>query len=363
MKNALSFDVAADKSGEPKWNQLFVLGRFFRQDFPKGIEFTTEVFESMVSNWVASGRPELAVDYFHWGASHITDVPIEGKVASGWITDVRINNGALEGLIKWTDKARRLIESGELRRFSPYFSMNAMNRTTGKEQGPTLMGGALLNDPFLESLPAVAASAVPPNAEPTGKTKEQEMNPKLKKAVCMAFGIAEDSTDEQIEMAALNWGTRVSPKQMSNGINTEALALAIEPVKQALAEANTKAIELTKKVEALESEKRDAQVVALAAKLVAEGRVVAAQRDIVAKMVAAVGIDEASKYFAAMPALDMKERGVPGKSESTPQDAVKAFSAAVSAAATEQNISRTQAHEFVMRTQPQLAAAAFGASK
>ena len=55
MKNALSFDVAADKSGEPKWNQLFVLGRFFRQDFPKGIEFTTEVFESMVSNWWPQG--------------------------------------------------------------------------------------------------------------------------------------------------------------------------------------------------------------------------------------------------------------------------------------------------------------------
>ena len=51
------------------------------------------------------------------------------------------------------------------------------------------------------------------------------MNPKLKKAVCMAFGIAEDSTDEQIEMAALNWGTRVPPKQMSNGINTEALVM------------------------------------------------------------------------------------------------------------------------------------------
>ena len=61
---------------------------------------------------------------------------------------MRINNGALEGLIKWTDKARRLIESGELRRFSPYFSMNAMNRTTGKEQGTHLDGGALLNDPF-----------------------------------------------------------------------------------------------------------------------------------------------------------------------------------------------------------------------
>jgi len=374
FKASLAKEVQA--AVEPKWNQLFVAGTFYRQDFPEGITLDVKAFEAMVENWKASGRPELCVDYFHWGGSNVTQVPIEDKVASGWIQRLRVRNGVLEGLIKWTDKARAKIEAEELKYFSPYFQMDALDRTSGKNQGPTLFGGGLLNDPFLTSLPAVAASAVQPTTPETAKTKEQQVNPKLMKAVCAAFGIAENATEDEImaaatklmappveekkeEVPAVTASATPEPiaASASMTVNSEAIALAVEPVRIALAAAVAQTKALGLKIEKLEGEKSEAKTVALTEKLFSQGRLLPANRDVVAKMVKAIGHEEAEKYFSAMPVVvDLKERGL-GPIEGTLGDgsAFKKFEAVIDGIAKENGIPRSAARELATSQHKQLA--------
>lgn len=382
FKNSLSKEISA--AAEPKWNQLFVQGTFYRQDFPEGITLDVKCFEAMVENWKAAGRPELCVDYFHWGASNVTQVPIEEKVASGWIKRLRVRNGVLEGLIAWTDKARAKIEAQELKYFSPYFQMDGLDRSTGKTQGPTLFGGGLLNDPFLTTLPAVAASAAPPTPE-TAKQQEQQVNPKLMKAVCAALGIPEASTEDEVIAAAMKLAAppvveekkeekkeevpaivaTVAPSatpapiaaSATATISSETLALAVEPVRIALAAAVAQTKELGLKIEKLEGEKAEAKTLALTEKLFSQGRLLPVNRDVVAKMVKAIGHEEAEKYFSAMPVVvDLKERGLASSGE--PVDAKVKFEAVIDDIAKKENIKRSAARELAMAQHPQLAVAA-----
>jgi phage I-like protein len=381
FKNSFAKEVSA--ASEPKWNQLFVQGTFFREDFPDGLTLDVRVFESMVENWKAAGRPELPVDYFHWGASHMTSVPVEEKIASGWIKRIRVRNGVLEGLIQWTDKARAKIEAQELRYFSPYFQMDGLDRTTGKNQGPTLFGGGLLNDPFLQSLPAVAASAVQTPTPETAKTKESQVNEKLKKAVCAAFGLAPTATDEEILAAATKMTaapieeekeempmvvsasktTSATPAPVAasanSTANTDAIALAVEPVRTALAAAVAQTKELSAKIEKLENEKSEAKTIALTEKLFSQGRLLPANRDTVAKMVKAIGHDEAEKYFSAMPVVvDLSQRGIQATGD-TGVDNVKKFESLIDSLSVEKKISRSAARELAMAQNPSLAVAAY----
>lgn len=375
FKFSLAKEVSA--AVEPKWNQLFVAGTFYRQDFPEGITLDVKCFEAMVENWKAAGRPELCVDYFHWGASNVTQVPIEDKVASGWIQRLRVRNGVLEGLIKWTDKARAKIEAEELKYFSPYFQMDAIDRTTGKNQGPTIFGGGLLNDPFLTNLPAVAASAAPIPTPETAKQKEQKVNPKLMKAVCAALGIPENATEDEIMAAATKMSApaveekkeempvvtaSVTPAPVAASANStvssETLALAVEPVRIALAAAVAQTKELGLKIEKLESEKAEAKTIALTEKLFSQGRLLPANRDVVSKMVKAIGHDEAEKYFSAMPVVvDLKERGAASGGDEF-ANASEKFEARVDEIAAKQSLKRSAARELAMAQFPALAVAA-----
>ncbi len=380
FKASLAKEVQA--AVEPKWNQLFVAGTFYRQDFPEGITLDVKCFEAMVENWKASGRPELCVDYFHWGASNVTQVPIDEKVASGWIQRLRVRNGVLEGLIKWTDKARAKIEAEELKYFSPYFQMDAIDRTSGKAQGPTIFGGGLLNDPFLTSLPAVAASAVQPTTPETAKQKEQQVNPKLMKAVCAALGIAENASEDEMMAAAMKLSMPAVPPAAEEKkeeappapivatqtpapiaasatatVSSETLALAVEPVRIALAAAVAQGKELSAKIEKLEAEKAEAKTIALTEKLFSQGRLLPVNRDVVGRMVKALGHDEAEKYFSSMPVIvDLKERGT---SSSDAVDEKAKFEAIIDGIAKEQGIKRSAARELAMAQHPKLAIVAF----
>lgn len=175
-------NVERDAEGRV-WTQLFPLGVWHRADFPGGkVELTPDFLGQFITSWKASGSPPLPLDY-----DHKEDGP-----ASGWIEDLRQRpTGELEGAVKWTDDAASEIKADKRRYLSPTWSMQHTNRRTGEKGGPWLYGAALLNDPFYDSMPRVAAAGSPQHRSNT-------MNEEQLKALRANLGLAADATIEGI---------------------------------------------------------------------------------------------------------------------------------------------------------------------
>lgn len=274
------------------WNQLVPLGRWFGHSaIPKeGLDITRPMLEAMVANWQGDGKPALPLDYDHR----------EDDIASGWIEDLEVRADGLWGRCKWTPAARQQILNDERRFISPSFSLNAVNRRTGKKQGPTLWGAALLNDPFFNSMPRVAASSTPGD-EPDNQ-QEQNMD---KKRICAALGLPEDTADEAV-MAALEAKCKMAntADEKVKASNTAATKAAAELEAEKKLNAS-----LTDRVSSLEKAAKDAAEAqlkrdtdALSAELLQAGRVTAKEAaELVPEMVAVKGIDGARKLFSAWP--------------------------------------------------------------
>ena len=338
---------------EPKWQLLFPLGATkHRADFPGGqVTFDEAFLGTMLANFRAaqaayrgSGPFRLQGNYCH----PESDEPIENKIASGWGEDLKLvtdgpeKERGLWSLVRWTDRAASYIEADELCCLSPEFAFNARSTDTGKPQGPTLFGFALLNTPFLAELPRVAASAVPP-ADPAINL-EHHVD---KKKICALLGIAEDSTDEAC-MAALGAccekakGLAALEHKCSAGQCCEsakklkagdccdsARKLAQTELKVKLeSEANDKALKLAQtsvsdtaaqlaKLQAtvgdLEKVRLEGEIDGLVTSLMSKGQIVAAQQDDVREYARKLGVGEATKFYGKFaPAVNVREKGVRG---------------------------------------------------
>lgn len=171
------------------WCQLFPVGTWHRSDFPGGkVELTAAFLAEFITSWRAGGSPPLPLDY-----DHKEDGP-----ASGWIEDLRqAPTGELQGAVKWTDDAASEIKADKRRYLSPTWAMQHTNRRTGEKGGPWLYGAALLNDPFYDSMPRVAAGA---NAEPTHNPphRSNTMNEEQLKTLRANLGLPADATIEAV---------------------------------------------------------------------------------------------------------------------------------------------------------------------
>jgi phage I-like protein len=289
---------------EPKWQLLFPLGvTKHRADFPTGgITFSADMLGAMVSNWEAE-KTERQVNYFHRGATNARDTtPTEQKVASGWIKGLKLSTKAGElgpkaGLyaqIGWTKRAREFIEADELRYLSPEFTLTRLSTRTGKEQGPTLLGAALLNDPFLTELPRVAASDSP-------QENSMAIDPaKLRKRL----KLSETATDDEVNTALEK--EEAAPEA---------------PVQ--LAEMTETVTKLNARVQAVESEnaalklaERKGKVEAFVTRMVKEGRISPAIRENVVKMGEASGLEAISFFEKQTPVVSLTEKGIAGSTES-----------------------------------------------
>lgn len=216
------------------WTQLFPLGTWHRSDFPGGkVELTPEFLGQFITSWKAGGSPPLPLDY-----DHKEDGP-----ASGWIEDLRQSpSGELEGAVKWTDDAAAEIKADKRRYLSPTWSMQHTNRRTGEKGGPWLYGAALLNDPFYDSMPRVAASTGEaergvdaarkwlkaaivlhekhmsgraPTTGPEGEKSQQQMMDQMMSALA--------ALDSMPPVAASTTPTDPNPQHRSNIMNEEQL--------------------------------------------------------------------------------------------------------------------------------------------
>ena len=72
--------------------------------------------------------------------------------AFGWFKDVFLSfdKQTLYAQIQWNNKGMTALSEKEYRYFSPEFRFNYVHPHSGKEHGPTLLGGALTNYPFLK---------------------------------------------------------------------------------------------------------------------------------------------------------------------------------------------------------------------
>jgi phage I-like protein len=242
--------------------------------------------------------------------------PTDDKVAAGWIEDLDIRGDGLWMLNSWTARARRHILADELRYLSPTFSENATDRATGKPQGPTLFGAGLLNDPFLQELPRVAASAVPPPAPKANKGASMDA-----KELRTLLGLAADATDEDVkkhlaqrdeEVKQLKAKAEAAERlQLSSNEAAQKLSQAHEALKLQAEESK----KLAARVDAMEKEKQEAAIVSLQRELVTAGKIVAASQEHVRTYALALGVDKAKEFFTALPTVvQTGEAGVAGKS-------------------------------------------------
>lgn len=368
---ALVMKPEAVQEAETKrhYHKLFPLGTFHRWDFPKGgLTFDVKFFEAMVANFKKNGR-SLPIDYFHRGESVNDGHPTEDKVAAGWIEDLEIRGDGLWMLNTWTARARRHILADELRYLSPTFSENATDRATGKPQGPTLFGAGLLNDPFLQELPRVAASAVPP---PAGKSANKGA-PQMKDAICGLLGLPVETSDEEVtaklkahmeakEAAKEAATTEVKAMSASRDEASRALSAAQATVKAQAAEVKT----LSEKLASMETAKRDGEILALQRELVAAGKIVADSQEKVKRYALATSVDEAREFFTSLPtAVQTGETGVAGSAttgDATAQAQAKLDARIAELRKADGGLKYLDAHRLALAESPELGKALYSSA-
>lgn len=318
---------SSEADTEPKWCQLFPLGREkFRGDFPGGsIRFDEKFLGSMLANWQRAGSPHLQVNFFHRGLSMGDLTPVADKVAAGWIEALELRADGLWGLIRWTGRARAHILADELRYLSPEFQTDSRDRNTGKPQGPALLGAALLNDPFLEELPRVAASASSTTAAQVAN-EGAPMN-----WLAQMLGLPAEATEDQMKTTLSGFLERVKGAEKVAEDAPKAMA-ALEGARTQLSEqVTTLAAQVKAKDEEilkLTTEKQEAAATAFVEGLVKDGKIVPAQSPDV-KALHLANPETAAKLFAnAAKVVVLGEQGVSGSTAPSDKgEAVKRFSA------------------------------------
>lgn len=106
------------------------------------VEINENMLRSFAKNFDESVvGVDLMIDYDH-----------EQRGAAGWVKSVFVSmdGTTLFGEVKWTPKGAKTLSDREFRYFSPEFTENYLHPHTGVSHGPTLLGGGLVNRPFLK---------------------------------------------------------------------------------------------------------------------------------------------------------------------------------------------------------------------
>ena len=134
-----------------------------------------------------AGQTDLVVDYEH--ATLKAAETGQQNPAAGWISKyVWDDDRGLMGEVKWTQRAKDMIDSGEYRYLSPVLEYDTLGNVRG------LHSVALTNSPALDGM-ALAALSRQNSINPK---QETSMN---KEALIKLLGLAADADDKAIEAA------------------------------------------------------------------------------------------------------------------------------------------------------------------
>lgn len=121
--------------------EMLRIGNFKHKKYGE-LEITEEMLDAMVDNFKNEiiGR-EVSFDWNH-----------KAEDASGWLKDVKIEDGRLIGTTELTDKGCDSIQKKRYGYFSIEYTDEFENAETGDKFGPAILGGALTNRPFISNL-------------------------------------------------------------------------------------------------------------------------------------------------------------------------------------------------------------------
>lgn len=310
---ALLFDRAVS---ELRWNLLVPLGKTkHRGDLPKGgVVLDRALLKRMVENFARAKRAYLGADGFglpitltHVGPSIPSNPrPIEERRAVGWIEDLKLDEVGLWGLTKWTDEARQRISKDEFRYLSPEFALETLDSDLGVDQGATLFGAALLNDPFFTEMPRVAASATAEAERPKGSAME------FLKKLCAMLGLPEGTSEDDV-MTKLS--SAMKPQGFASEVEKLTAARAGDQKELSRLTGENKVLDeqvktLSATVDALkataekaEAETKKAKAMAFVRELLETKKIAAIQQDELVAFAAEHGVERLEKLYKNAPAI------------------------------------------------------------
>lgn len=359
------------EAAKPKWNMLFPMGgERFRQDFPGGkVLLDRDFLGTMLLNFKKlqerykgkAGDFGLPITYFHPDTSD-DEVPPEHKLAGGWIIDLELRDDGLYALEKWNDDAKALINGDRIRYQSPEFAFAWQDSSTGENQGPTLFGSSLLNNPFLKDMPRVAASDTPPAAAPES-TAMSDKSTTFRQQIAAALGLNADATDDNI-MAAFGktkgahkalrqklaaayghdkdgdddgddddfikkvkaWALPKAGPSTGDGDPDKARGMADMNAKLTLVESQNETLksqlaEVQRKLAATDQAEKTKAAMACVDALQKSGKIIATQREKILKLAEQQGVAYVEEFFKDAPSIvPMGEHGVAGETQENGMD-------------------------------------------
>jgi cell division septum initiation protein DivIVA len=127
--------------------EMLRVGNFKHKRYGE-LNITHEMLDEMIGNFENNvvGR-DISFDWNH-----------KAENASGWLKSVRIEDGKLIGTTEFTEKGKDSVAKKDYGYFSIEYSDNYVDPETEEEYGPTILGGALTNRPFMTKLKKIEFS-------------------------------------------------------------------------------------------------------------------------------------------------------------------------------------------------------------
>lgn len=153
-----------------------------------------------------SAQTDLVVDYEH-ATLHAAETG-QPNPAAGWISKyVWDDERGLMGEVKWTERAKGMIDSGEYRYLSPVLEYDTLGNVRG------LHSVALTNSPALDGMALAALSRQ--NSININPKQENSMN---KEALIKLLGLAADADDKAIEAALAEAQEKLGGKTLAEAL-------------------------------------------------------------------------------------------------------------------------------------------------
>lgn len=228
------FSISLSEEGAPNKIQLFRYGKFHHPTYGE-FEINKKLLEEMKANFDSDVRGiGIAVDYKHENEAE----------SAAWIKQVEVDDSGMFALVDWTPKGKQKVSDKEYRYISPEFVLSYQDNETLKDHGPTLMGAALTNRPFIKRMEPVVELS-----EGSAPVQPDDKNKKIK-------------TSEG--------GYQMTPEEMK---------AKIEELEAALAKAHGESAAMAAEKQKYAEEKKLAEKKAKFAAMLSEGKVVVAQEE------------------------------------------------------------------------------------
>lgn len=267
--HALAFALPAD-AAPPEWITIFPsLGKVQTRD---GRAYTVDA-DAIIAHF-SQHAVDIPID-----VNHATAIAAkEGKAAPavGWISALRVENGALQGKVGWLEEGKALLAAKSYRFVSPDFFHTADGVTRW------IRSVALVTAPALGNQPALASA----------RSEAHQESPM--KDIAAALGLAVDASEASC-LAALK--ADYVPKKVHDETVSQ-LSIA------------------TTKLTTIEAEARTAKVDALIERALKEKKIVPAEKDHYVSLCASdSGFDSVSRLLAAkvvtLPASGLDKKTTP----------------------------------------------------